>query len=439
MKKVFLCLLVVALMSGLVACTQPVSSEVLRSEKQRVTSPDVNEAELATLVDGNSAFAFNLYQALKETNGNIFYSPYSISAALAMTYAGARGETAQQMADTLHFALLEGHLHSSFNYLDKELCQRGKDKKYMISQPGRGPTTENVEGFRLNIVNALWGQKDYKFLPDFLDILAENYGAGLRILNFREAPEESRVTINKWASDQTEGRINNVLPPGVINPLTRLIVANAIYFNARWEHKFVESMTHDDPFYLMDGSKVTVPMMNQKRKFSYAEGDTYQAVRLPYLGGELAMVILLPREGEFAAFQQSLEVQKLNTILGEMEPREVKLAMPKFKFESGYGLEGTLAGLGMPDAFSQGVADFSGMTGNRELFVGSVIHKTFVSVDEVGTEAAAVTIIGMVMSGPPTPPPVPVDFIANRPFIFLIQDIQTGTILFIGRVLNPAS
>lgn len=388
------------------------------------------------LVRGNSTFAFDLYRKLKEEDGNLFYSPYSISTALAMTYAGARGETAEQMAETLHFTLPDERLHSAFNNLGEELAQRGKGRELMVVQPEGDPVKENVEGFRLSIINALWGQEGYEFLSDYLDLVERDYGGGLRTLDFINEPEPSRLEINKWASEQTEGRIKNLLPPGVINPLTRLILTNAIYFKARWEYEFSERMTQDDTFYLLDGSMVTVPMMHQKTRFAYAEGDKFQAVRLPYLGDELAMVVLLPREGQFNAFEGSLELNKLNNIIGDMVVREVRLALPKFEFEADYRLGKTLSDLGMPAAFGQGVADFSGMTGNRELFISDAIHKTFISVDEKGTEAAAVTAIPMMMG---VPPAGPVDFTANRPFIFLIQDIKTGAILFIGRILNPAT
>ena len=435
-EKLFVSVLMVFVLLGLTACAQPESSEVIQSEKQRVTSPGVHEAELATLVDGNSAFAFDLYQALREEDGNLLYSPHSISLALAMVYAGARGETAQQMADTLHFILPEERLHPAYSDLGEELAQRGKGRELLVMQPEGDPVKENIEGFRLSIVNALWGQEGYEFLNGYLDLVERYYGGGLKILNFIDEPEPSRLEINKWASEQTEGRIQNLLPPGVITPLTRLILTNAIYFKARWENEFSERMTQDDTFYLLDGNTVTVPMMHQKTRFAYAEGGDFQAVRLPYLGGEIAMVVLLPREGRFQAFEGLLELNKLNDIIGDMAVREVRLALPKFEFEADYRLGKTLSDLGMPAAFSYGLADFSGMDGNRELFISSVIHKTFVSVDEEGTEAAAVTAIPMMGSPPPSGP---VDFTANRPFIFLIRDIETGAILFIGRVLNPAA
>ena len=424
MKKIFMSALMAVVLLGVTACAQPAAGEILRSERQRLTSPDVNETELTTLVSGNSALAFDLYQALREEENNLFYSPYSISLALAMTYAGARGETAQQMADTLHFVLSPDSLHPAFNSLDIELSQRGE-----------GAEGTDDEGFRLNIVNAIWGQDGYEFLSEFLDVLAENYGAGLRLLDFVNTPEESRLTINNWVSDQTEGRIEDLIPQGVIDALTRLVLTNAIYFNAAWEYPFDGDMTEDGPFYLLDGGEVIVPMMSQTESFDYAEGDEYQAVELPYDGGELSMVILLPQTGHFDAFEGSLDAQQVDAIMGRLEYSQVALTMPKFEFESGFSLRETLAAMGMPVAFSGG-ADFSGMTGNRDLFIADVIHKAFVSVDEAGTEAAAATAVVMELTAVPG---VPVEVTADRPFIFLIRDIETGTILFVGRIVDPSA
>jgi len=423
MKKVALRTMVFVILFSLVACAQPVSGEILRSDKQRVTSPNVNETDLTTLVDGNSVFAFDLYQSLREKDGNLFYSPYSISLALAMTYAGARGETAQQMANTLRFNLPSSQLHPAFNWLDIELGSRGK-----------GAKGKDGDGFRLNIVNAIWGQKDYKFLSEFLDILAENYGAGLRPLDFIKAPEQSRATINDWVSEQTEGRIKDLIPQGLIHSLTRLVLTNAIYFNAAWQYPFEESITKSGPFYLLDGSEITVPMMRQTENFGYTEGEGYQAVELPYDGRELSMVILLPRKDNFKQFEGSLDYQLVDSLMKALEYQRVNLTMPKFEFESEFGLSDALAAMGMPVAFSAS-ADFSGMTGNRELFVQEVVHKAFVSVDEAGTEAAAATAVIMPTS---MPPGEPVEVTIDRPFVFLIRDIETGAILFVGRVLNPS-
>jgi len=395
---------------------------MIQSDKQRVTSPDVNEADRRTLADGNSTFAFDLYQALREEDGNLFYSPYSISLALVMTYAGARGETAQQMVDTLHFVLYQDSLHPAFNSLDIELSQRGK-----------GTKGKDEEGFRLNIVNAIWGQKGYKFLSDFLDVLAENYGAGLRSLDFASSPEESRVTINNWVSEQTEGRIQDLIPQGLIDITTTLVLTNAIYFNAAWQYPFSEDMTDDGLFYLKNGDQVTVPMMKQTETFGYGEDEAYQVVEMPYDGRELSMLILLPRSGEFEAFESSLDYRLIEVITKGLEYRRVSLTMPKFEFDSEFSLKETLSAMGMPIAFS-GDADFSGITGNRELWIADVIHKAFISLDEEGTEAAAATAVVMPRLSISEEP---VEFNVDRPFIFLIRDIETGTILFIGRVLKP--
>jgi serpin B len=426
MIKKLLAILVIVLLLPMIACAQPAPGELLKSDKQRITSPDVSTSEQALLVEGNSAFAFELYQALKGKEGNIFYSAYSISLALAMTYAGARNETAEQMADTLQFMLEQERLHPAFNWLDAELASRGK-----------GAAGKDGEGFRLNIVNAMWGQKDYEFLTDFLDVLAENYGAGLRILDFTTETEASRLAINKWVGDQTEGRIKDLIPPGVINELTRFVLTNAIYFNAAWEDPFNKRMTVDCPFYLLDGGQVTVPMMKQAEYFGYTEGEGYQAVELLYDGAELSMVILLPGSGKFAAFEEGLQSQHVYDIISDLQLTGVALTMPKFEFDSEFSLNDILAEMGMPDAFSLSEADFSGMTSSSPLFIWGVVHKAFISVDEAGTEAAAATAV----SGAPSagPPESPVQVTIDRPFIFLIRDIETGAILFIGRVVNPAA
>jgi serpin B len=424
MKKALVLLLVVSLVLPLMGCGQPAAGELLKSDKERITSPDVSPSDQALLVEGNSAFAFELYQALKGNEGNIFYSPYSISVALAMTYAGARGDTAQEMADTLDFLLEQERLHPAFNWLDAELASRGE-----------GAQGKDSEGFKLNVVNAIWGQKDYSFLPTFLDVLAENYGAGLRILDFISETEKSRVTINDWVSDQTEGRIKDLIPQGAIDALTRLVLTNAIYFNAAWEYPFDEDMTANGPFYLLDGGQVSVPMMKQTESFGYTEGEGYQAIELLYDGDELSMVILLPTSGNFESFEEGLEVQQVSDIIGDLQFREVALTMPRFEFESEFSLKDTLEDMGMPTAFS-GAADFSGMTGSPDLSISEVIHKAFVSVDEEGTEAAAATAVIM---GETAMPAEPAEVTIDRPFIFLIRDIETGAILFVGRVVNPGA
>ena len=423
MKKVLSALMVIVLLS-LTACGQAVTGEVLQSDKSRVTSPQVSQSDTAALADGNSEFAFELYQELKDTDGNLFYSPYSISLALAMTYAGARSETEEQMSDTLHFLLSQERLHPAFNGLDIELASRGE-----------GAKGKDDKGFRLNIVNAIWGQKDYAFLPEFLDVLAENYGAGLRILDFMTEPEKSRITINDWVSDQTEGRIKDLIPQGMIDALTRLVLTNAIYFNAAWQFPFNEEATFDGTFHLLDGGTTTVPMMRLTESFGYAEGDDYQAVELAYDGQELSMIILLPKDGQFESFENSMDYLAIEEIISALAYQLVSLTMPKFKFESEFSLKEALATMGMPIAFSAN-ADFSGMTGNRDLSIYEVIHKAFVAVDEAGTEAAAATAVIMRETAMPG---IPIEVTIDQPFIFLIRDIETNTILFIGRVVNPAN
>ncbi|QTA90140.1 Serpin domain-containing protein [Desulfonema magnum] len=425
--------------------TQPSDDqiEIMQSEKPRVTSPDVSADDLRDLVAGNTEFALALYQKLSENEGNLFYSPYSISQALAMTYSGAKNETEQQMKDTLHF-LSQDRLHPAFNALDLELSTRG-----------HGAEGQDGEGFRLNIANSIWGQTSYPFLSSFVDVLAENYGAGLNLLDFAKSPNDSRIAINEWVSDQTEEKIKDLIPPGAISSFTRLVLTNAIYFNAAWKFPFEEEATQNDTFYLADGTEMSVPMMSQTKPFGYAKGEGYEAVELLYDGDELSMVILLPdapdtsgdsvttsvtsfgslfrrSSRDFGTFESSLTAEQLSTITESLELKNMQLKMPKFKYESdSVSLSETLAQMGMPIAFGDG-ADFSGMDGTRNLFISDVIHKAFVSVDEAGTEAAAATAVIMDESVPPEP----IEVTINRPFIFLIRDIETKAILFIGRMVT---
>ncbi len=396
--------------------------EMVQSEEARVTSPDVAAETLETLAAGNSAFAFDLYQAL-DKEGNLFYSPHSISLALAMTYAGAEGDTEQQMAEVMRFDLPQTRLHPAFNALDLALTRTDDEM---------GDGTE--ERFQLNVANAIWGQQGYDFLSDYLDLLARNYGAGLRVLDFEAAPEEARETVNEWVSQETEGKIKDLIPRGGINPLTRLVLTNAIYFNAAWRHPFEKEQTEDGPFYPLAGGEVTVPMMQQTEKFGYVKGEGFQAIELPYVGGRTSMLILLPDAGAFEAFETSLDAERMGAVVQGIERRNMVLTMPKFTFETRLDLAQILADMGMESAFDPGAANFSGMNGDRELFIQGVLHKAFVAVDEAGTEAAAAT--GVVV-GITAMPEEPIEVTVDRPFIFAIRDIETGAILFLGRVTNP--
>ena len=401
----------------------PISFNVVKSDAPRVMSPDVTDTQMSALVTGNSNFAFTLYQQLKKNStGNLFYSPYSISTALAMTYAGAAGDTAKQMSSALHFTLPQSQLHSAFNQLALDLASRGQNAQ-----------GTNGKSFSLNIANALWGQQDYQIQSAFLNTLAQNYGAGMNLLDFIDSPEDSRVTINNWVSSQTNNRINDLLPQGSIDQSTRFVLTNAIYFDAAWQNPFAKESTHDGTFNLIDGSTVTVPMMNNESGYSYVKGNGYQAVELPYDSNEVAMDIIMPDMGKFTAFESSMTADEMSGIIGSLKNNFMTLTMPKFHFDSSFSLKSALSALGMPIAFSDTNADFSGMTGNTDLHISDVVHKAFVAVDEEGTEAAAATGVVVGVAAMPQ-----YSMTVDQPFIFLIRDIQTNSILFIGRVLNPA-
>ena len=347
----------------------PITVKEVRSDRDRTASPQTTSQDMEVLVRGNNTFALGLYRALKSGDGNLFYSPFSISQALAMTLAGARGETERQMVDTLLYQLPQSRLHPSFNALDQELASRGMDSR-----------NEEERYFELNIANAIWGQHGYEFLPDFLDALAENYGAGLRPLDFAGSPEESRLMINDWVLEETREKIKDLLAPGMIDGSTRLVLTNAIYFNATWSLPFPERGTQKRPFHLAEGGRVEVPMMTATSKdfYGYARGEGYQAVDVPYSLREMSMIILLPDEATFGEFEDSLDADALDQVLDDIEIDYVTLTMPLFKFESEFSLSETLAGMGMPDAFGAR-ADFSGMTGSRELRISAIVHKAFVS------------------------------------------------------------
>ena len=405
----------------------PAAPRALHSLKTRTLSPGATGPELAELARGNTAFAFDLYRALAQREGNLFYSPHSISLALALTYAGARGETERQMAETLRFSLAQDRLHPAFNALDLALASRGSE-------------ATDGDGFRLSIANAVWGQEEHAFSTAFLDILAEQYGGDVQRTDFRSAPEESRVRINDWVASETEGRIASLVPPGAIKPLTRLVLANAIYFNAAWQLPFDERATAPLPFYPLRGGEVEASMMRQEGSFGYMRGAGYQAVELLYQGGQISMTILLPDEGRFREIEGLLDASLTDAILENLETRPVLLTMPKFGVEATFNLAGTLSEMGMPDAFDERAADFSGMDGrscrtggDQCLLISDVVHQAFVEVDEAGTEAAAATavIVGVRRA---VDPGELVTLTVDRPFIFLVRDRATGALLFVGRV-----
>ncbi len=401
------------------------SSQVLVSELPRGDVSGTTGDDLNQLAAGNRIFAVDLYHQLETMDGNLFYSPYSISSALAMTYAGAEGKTAEEMAAVFHFLMEEDRLHPAFNALD--LYLEGLANQEMPDDVG--------EAFQLNIANAIWGQKEFHFESEFLDTLAANYGAGLRLLDYVQEPEKSRVIINDWVSDQTKERIQDLIPQGAIDSDTRLVLSNAIYFKATWLEPFEESLTEDKVFHGFDGEEFMTPMMSlgSDASFPYYQGEGFQVVDLPYLGGQVSMLVIVPDEGKFTDFEVNLNSEKLDEIAGNLAYQPMYLSFPKFEFESEISLAQTLAQMGMPSAFND-AADFSGMTGQKDLFISDVFHKAFVSVDEEGTEAAAATAVLMALTSAPANP---IRLVVDHPFLFLIRDIQTNSILFMGRVVEP--
>lgn len=391
----------------------------IKSDLPRNMNPSVTDAELAQLVAGNTTFAADLYRDVRDEPGNLFMSPHSISTALAMTYAGAGGNTATQMASALDFTLPQPALHAALGKLDLVLASRAAAAK--------GDTIP----FKLKTANSIWGQEGKEFLAPFLDTLAVNYGAGLHVLDFARDPDTSRDVINTWVEDETNDRIKDLLPEGSITSDTRLVLTNAIYFSAAWSDPFDAAETADRPFHLAGGQTVQVPSLHQSSDtYRYGEGTGFRAAELPYDGEQLSMVVVVP--DDLAAFEAGLDATVFSQITSSLQPRLVELTLPKFKFEAPLDLKETLQALGMTDAFTS-AADFSGMDGTRNLVITDVLHKGFVAIDEKGTEAAAATavIVG------DTSAPEPATLVADKPFVFFIRDIPTGAILFVGRVVDP--
>lgn len=391
----------------------------LKSPLSRDRSPQVTADELDQLVMRNTQFAFDFYrEVIKKGDENIFFSPYSISLALAMSYAGARGKTEPEIARTLHF-LRQEECHRAFNALD-----------LLVDSADGG-----AEQFILNTVNSIWAHNDYALLASYLDVLALNYATGIFRVDFKNRPERSRSDINEWVRKKTREKIQNLLPPGSISTLTRLVLTNAIYFKADWFSPFEKESTHDAPFFLLDGGTVTVPMMNQSESFPYAEVEGYyQAVELPYRGNKVSMIVILPVTGRFRELQEHMSTDLLGSLVGNLTAKNVHLSLTKTTFEWGQSLKETLSDMGMVDAFTSN-ADFSGIDGSRYLFISDVIHKAFVAIDEKGTEAAGATAVIMALTAAPSES---IRMNVDHPFIFFIRDRVSGTVLFTGHVVDPS-
>jgi serpin B len=387
------------------------------SERERVTAAAPTAPDLDALQDGNMRFAADAYRVLSEGSDNLVFSPISMSLALAMAYGGARGQTEAQIAEALHFTLPGDQLHAAFNWLEASLSRRELAD----------------EDLRLQLINASFGQQGHTFQDAYLDLLAENYGTGMAHMDFAADPEASRRAINDWIADQTAQRIPALLPPGSIASDTVLALASALYFKASWKWPFSLRLTTRATFHAPGGGVLVDMMQGRLREMWHAAGDGYQAVALAYQGAPLDMVLILPDEGSFEAFEASLDGEVLSDVLGALQQTTgIYLELPRFGFSSDTDMKAALYELGMMDAFSS-AADFSGVTGKRDLLVSDARHQAFISVNEIGTEAAAASVlVEMPVSAVPT-----VRF--DRPFLFLVRDIETGAILFLGRVTNPAA
>ena len=380
----------------------------------RFVFADSNSTDMDKVVSGNSEFALDLYARLRTREGNVFFSPYSISAALAMTYAGARAGTASQMAHTLHFDDLPPEkLHAAFSEL----------KTYLDAIHEKGQV-------QLAVADSLWPQIGHDFRPDYLTLCKKYYGADVVPVDFAGHTEVAREEINHWILEKTNKKIPELIKPGMLDQLSRLVLVDAIYFKGNWQSKFEDRLTEKQPFHISSTMSVAASLMQQTGDFGYAEFPDAQVLEMPYAGRQISMVVLLPRSLDgLANLEAQLTPETLKSWTSRLVSGKVRVFFPGFTFKSQFLLEDTLSAMGMRDAFNASKADFSGMDGRKYLYISSVIHEAFVKVDEKGTEAAAATAVVMRASGIAMPPrQIPV-FRADHPFLFLIRDNQTGSIL----------
>lgn len=407
----------------------PAGAQLVRSALARETSPATDAERDEQLARGNRQFAWDMYRELADADENLFFSPYSISIAMAMTQAGAQGNTATEIAGALHYTLPQPELHEAINATSLALNER---ENQLMESPDGAPT--EGDGFQLNIVNQAWGQQNYTFLDGYLDVLAQHYGSGLLLVDFGQA-EATRTLINGWVADQTEQRVRDLIPSGVLDDGVRLVLTNAIYFKASWLEKFDPKDTAPATFAAPAGAREVSMMALLNTKIRYGAGANYQAVSLRYLAPDVSMLLVLPAEGQFDAVAQGFDADFFDEVRASITGEATTVKLPKWKFESEQKLKAPMQALGVQDAFLDGVADFSGMDGRpRELFIDEIFHKAFVAVDEKGTEAAAATAV--VVRDESASEPREIEF--DRPFIFAIFDEPTGEILFIGHLVDPS-
>lgn len=400
----------------------------VKSDLARETSSAATKDQILRLAQDNSSFAFAFLNQLRQAsagNENFVFSPLSLSLALSMTLAGAESEMEQGMLEALQLTLPEEEIYPTFNALLLEI----ENSQKMTKKGSEGSQ------FQLHISNSIWGQSGYDFETDFLDTLAQYYGAGLYNVNFRLDPGAASDAINDWVADETQEKIVNLIPEGAINELTRLVLANAIYFNGSWLYPFDQANTSEQPFTLLDASTIAVDMMKLSGKsLGYYQNENFRVVSLPYLSSDFNMMLFVPDQGTFEDFENQFSSEGLNAVLDEMEYVTVDLSMPKFDFESMVSANDALKALGMEEAFDVDTVDFSGITSGDELMITDVLHKTIITVDEEGTEAAAATA---VIAGIRSMPTEPISVVIDRPFYFMITHKPTSTILFMGKVVQP--
>jgi len=415
-KKIILIGIIFVLFAGITTAAVLFLFPYEPDQPPQADSTDSTEQGIQDVVNANNQFAFELYSELdKNEDGNMFYSPYSISAALAMTYEGAEGQTANEMKSVFHFPednILRTNFAAIYNDINKE------NKNY-----------------ELKTGNALWVQQDFPFLQEYISEVENYYGGKAAMLDFVKETERSRETINNFIEEQTNNKIQDLIPAGYLDRMTRLVLTNAIYFKGIWEWEFDKADTLEQDFKISSTNTVKTSMMSmnpEETKFNYAKTEDLQILELPYKGDKISMLILLPTEN-LDAIESSLTAEKLNEYKSQMKETKLgSILLPKFEFDTKYFMKDTLISLGMPTAFSNN-ADFSGMTGKKDLCISSVIHQAYVGVDEEGTEAAAATAVIMrELSVRPTNV-----FRADHPFIFIIQEKSTENILFFGRVVDP--
>ena len=384
----------------------------------RQLEAEVND-DVASIVNGNTEFTLALHSKLKRKNQNLFFSPLSITSALAMTYAGARQNTAIQMAKTLYFTVDKVKIHTAFMKLRSRLTSIG-----------------NQKNINLTIANSIWPQKKYPILKTFSDLLTEYYGVSITPLDYEKNTESARLQINSWVEEHTNNRIKNILKPGLLNILTRLVLVNAIYFKGNWTFQFKKELTHDQPFYTVSGKSIKVPTMVQTNRFRYGEFNTLKVLELPYSGNELSMIILLPTDKNgMEKLETDLSIENIIQWTSHTNKQKVRVFLPTFRITSQSDLSQSLKSIGMIDAFNQDKADFSGIDNKKNnLYISAVIHKAFVEVNEEGSEAAAATAVVTRSLALVEPPPI---FKADHPFLFFIRDNSTKCILFWGRMNNP--